>query len=222
MARTLHSAITEAVAGNEATTALLLDWDLTGDPQRWATRRLTWGGESYEPRLDESGQVSLRRSLALDTASVRVENLTIEVSALLRSQFAQGTPATLRRLYLEADQALDLFVGRVAAIEVDEASREATFEIAGGLDPTQRQVPTHEYSERCRWKFKSPECGFVGETFDVCAKTLADCDERARRDSFGGFVHLDRALRESLPPPPDPAELDPRDDFLDYFHEETS
>ena len=95
----------------------------------------------------------------------------------------------------------------------------AQLRLATKLDPTAVRLPARAYSQLCAWKFKGPECGFVGAP-TVCNKTFADCTTFAREHRFSGFIQITRAVEEIVTPPPPPPEPDPFEKFFNWHDPE--
>ena len=206
------------VATNAAATALLFDLTVAGTPYFLATRGLSFGGNAYTAALGAgSGRIRYLRSLQIDTCQVEWQNVDLGVSEIIKSQLMQGSPGVLRRLYLQANEAVTVFDGLVtgASIEDRHTSPVAHLRLATKLDPTAVRLPARAYSQLCAWKFKGPECGFVGAP-TVCNKTFADCTTFAREHRFSGFFQITRAVEESVTPPPPPPEPDPFEEFFNW------
>ena len=174
---------------------------------------LRFGGNDYTPKLTFDDTITHHRSLALDTATVAVENASLYFTDLLKTVTLEGATATLRRFYAEADEAVTIFQGKVSACRIER--RRADISLMSGLDPTAQKVPERFYSSLCDWKFKSTECGYTGSAFTVCNKTFADCTARAQTHRFNGFIHLTRDLAEQVPPAPVAEPVSPGGQFGD-------
>jgi hypothetical protein len=215
MARTLSSELQAVVATRKPAAALLLDLTVDGTPYYIADRTIAFGGEAYVPGLTVEGGLRYHRSLQLDGGAVKVENITRFMSVLQAQEFVQGSPAVLRRLYIEAEEALVIFDGVVADVSLD--SVDATLRLVQRLDPTARRIPARTYGPLCAWRYKGAECGSVSAE-PLCPKTFDACVVRDVAHRFSGFVHIDRELQESVPPAPVVAEPEPNEDFLANFH----
>jgi lambda family phage minor tail protein L len=70
-------------------------------------------------------------------------------------------------------------------------SEWVTFTLGASNNNFRRAFPRHKaYKNICRWKFKSPQCGYTGTEFDTCPKTLAACRERGNSTRYGGFPSI--------------------------------
>lgn len=214
MPRTLSATLTTVLATNQAPTALLLDLVTAGVPRYIASRSLTWGGNAYAAGLIFDGTIKQVRSIQLDSASVSWQNVDLGVSEIIKTDLMQGSLATLRRLYLTAQETVVIFSGIVADAEID--GRQARLRLTSRLNPSDHRLPQRSYQQLCAWKFKSPECGFVGAP-PKCNKTFADCTTFAQVHRFSGFIQLTRAVEESVAPPPVVEGYDPNEDFLSHY-----
>lgn len=214
MPRTLSASLSGVLAGNDAPTALLLDLETAGVPRYIASRSITWAGNVYPAGLIYEGSVKQSRSLQLDSATVGWQNVDLEFSEILKTDLLQGSLATVKRLYLTAQETVTIFDGIVAAGEIE--GRSARLRLVSKLDPSSHRLPQRSYQQLCAWKFKSAECGYVGvET--VCNKTFADCTARAQVHRYSGFIQLTRAVEETVPPPVEAPSYDPNEDFLSHY-----
>jgi hypothetical protein len=215
MARTFSATLQQVVGTKKPATALLLDLTVDAVTYRIADRTIAFGGEDYVPGLTVDSGVRVHRSLQLDGGAVKVENITRFFSILQAEQFVQGSAATLRRLYVQAEEALVIFDGVVADVSLD--GNDAALRLVSLLDPAGRRIPTRTYSPLCAWRYKGPECGSVSAQ-PLCNKTFDHCVVRAATHRFSGFVHIDRELQESVPPAPAAVEPDPSEQFLPNYH----
>jgi phage-related protein len=204
MPRNLSSAIQNAIAQNRSSVCHLLSFAV-GQASYWfAEDQVRFQGNLYQPWLSLDSPVKYTQKLQLDRVTVKLQNLSLDTAAILKATGSdmQGAEARLQRLYLNANDAVTLFVGRIADIDVDEQS--ATITLAGDLDPTASQVPTRKYSATCVWVFKDQECGYTdgvdpldpatSAPFATCPKDFLSCGARGRQHRFPGFIHISRDL----------------------------
>lgn len=215
MARNFSATLQAVVATKKPATALLLDLTVDVTTYRIADRTIQFGGNTYAPGLTVESGSRLHRSLQLDGGSVKVENVTRFMPIIQAEQFVQGSAAVLRRLYIQAEEAVILIDGVVADVQIDGA--DATLRVVSRLDPTARKIPARTFGPLCEWRYKSPECGSVS-ALPTCNKTFVHCQARAATHRFSGFVHIDRELQESVPPAPVVQEPDASQDFLNQYH----
>lgn len=169
---------------------------------------MNFQGNLYEAGLILNSPIKTSQTLSLNPVTIQLQNITLETAAMLQLQGsdAQGVEATLRRLYLPASEAVTLFVGRVAEIDIDQNAASIT--LAGELDPTASQVPVRTFSATCVWEFKDSNCGYTdgsdpvdpstGTPFTSCPKDFLSCTTRGRQRRFPGFIHISRDLTLSI------------------------
>ena len=207
MSRTLSGAIQNLIAGSQTPKTIhLLTFTVGIATYRFAEDAIAHLGNAYQPRLVVESGPHYTQTARLDPVKVRLQNITLETAKLLQDEGAdvQGQEATLERLFLQANETVVLFRGRISEVEVNE--NEATLVLAGELDPTAAQVPQRKYSSLCAWDFKDTNCGYVdgvdpndpgtGQPFVSCGKDLLSCQARGRQQRFPGFLTITRELTE--------------------------
>ena len=209
MARTLSSLVTTLKDTNEARTAHL--WKIvTADSTTFRFTDLpesyTFGGATWLPYLLWDSAVRYSRGLEVDGGVVRLSNIDLILAQNLRDTDFEGATATLEKFFLDAEEAVTIFQGRVLRAEVTDQAAE--FRLGGDLDPTGRQFPKRNYSALCPWRFKGAECGYqdgvdpndpgTGQPYEVCPKDFDACTDRGRTHRFGGFVHVTREVTEAV------------------------
>lgn len=142
-----------------------------------------WTAFPFE--LDEIGEDSKGE---VPRVVVRVSNVTRAVQAYLeQADGGVGASVTIRVVHGAHLDLPDPEVELVfEALEARTDSRWAEFTL-GAANPFRRRFPQNRALKNfCRFKFKSPECGYVGEV-QACGKTLAECRELNNSRRFGGF-----------------------------------
>jgi hypothetical protein len=206
--RALSSSLQALSQQNTQQVCHLLTFTVGAATYRFAEEAVTHAGNAYQPHLRVLQGPRYSEALRLEPLTVELQNITLETSELLQDEGAavQGQEATLSRLFVQASEALILFVGRISEISVNDS--EATLVIAGELDPTAAQVPARKYSSLCVWNFQDSNCGYVngvdpndpgtGLPFASCSKDLLSCQARGRRHRFPGFLTITRELTETV------------------------
>ena len=204
MPRILSSAIQSAIAKSKSSVCHLLSFQVGQNAYRFAEDRVTFQGNWYEPWLTVASPVRYTQKLQVQPVSVRLQNITLDTAKMLQQErdAIQGSEATLQRLFLDCNEALTLFVGRVAEIHVNDRSADIT--LAGDLDPIATQVPARKFTASCVWGFKDTNCGYTpgadpadpttGSPFSTCPKDFLSCQARGRQHRFPGFIHISRDL----------------------------
>src|SRR5512142_2480010 len=141
MPRTLSSSIQSALAQQASGICHLLSFAVGNTSFYFADDAVSFQGNSYQPWLALDSPVHYTQKLQVDPVTVTLQNISLDVAAMLQSLQSdmQGAEATLQRLYLAANDAITLFVGRIGSINIDE--RTASITLAGDLDPAATQVP---------------------------------------------------------------------------------
>ena len=211
--RTLSSTIQNliaqgAAAGGASHVCHLLSFPVGETTYRFAEDLIQFQGETWLPHLTLRSPVRATQKLTVEPVLVALQNITLETAAMLKTEQSdlQGVEATLQRLFLKANEAVILFVGRIGQVEVDEKS--AVLTLVGDLDPTATQVPRRKYSSLCVWDFKDANCGYADgvdpddpateQPFVSCPKDFASCGARGRQHRFPGFIHITRDLTEAI------------------------
>src|ERR1035437_5846353 len=135
MPRNLSPAIQSAIAQHGSPVCHLLSFAVGDVSFYFADDAVSFQGQSYQPWLIVDSPVHYTQQLQLDPLTVTLQNVSLDVAEILQSLQSdiQGAEATLRRLYLAANDAITLFVGSIGEIDIDE--NQVTITIAGELDP---------------------------------------------------------------------------------------
>lgn len=77
--------------------------------------------------------------------------------------------------------------GRMGDINWDvDNSDVTTMDVLGDATSAQTSGPREEFTPTCRFRFKSPRCGYVGVA-TTCDRSLNNCFALANQVRFGGF-----------------------------------
>lgn len=197
--RTIPSAVMTAAGRDYAAAVHLFRFTVGATTWYYAETQLTIGANLYLPYLVVEAGPRHTRAIATKSARVRLDNVDLETAAILkdRRDDLQGAAAVLALYYLAGGTEVPLLTGTIGAAECDQASARITLV---GPELNVIQLPLRSYSQYCTWKFKSEECGYVGELTE-CDKTFAACTVRARTQRFNGFVHITRDLTQLVEGP---------------------
>ncbi len=208
MARTLSTLVATLKNTNRARAAHLLKIVAGATTFRFTDlpESYSFGGFTWLPYLLWDGQARYTRGLEMDGGLVRLSNIDRTLAQDLRDTDFEGAIALLQVLFLDAEEAVTLFDGRIFASELTESAAE--FRLGSELDPTAFSFPKRDYSALCAWRFKGAECGYVdgvdpndpgtGLPFVICPKDTTACAARGRTHRFGGFVHVTRDVTEAI------------------------
>ena len=199
MIRTVSTPISTCVAKNRLALRHLFSFS----SYNFSEEAIVVGGVSYEARLVVTDGVGYKQQLGVPPYDIELSNISLETSTLLKNEQPNlsGAEATLKRLFLEADEAVTIYVARIATITVDEQT--AKISLVNELDPSSTSVPERKYGPKCMWKFKDTNCGYTDNVdpdgpdtnlpFVTCSKEFDPaCVARGRTARFPGFIHIDR------------------------------
>ncbi len=176
----------------------------------FATERVSFVGNLYEPWLVSNEAILRRRSLQVDSAMLSLQNADRQMEALIFAEQFEGAKVKLLDLLYDLDpaNAMELVRGVLSDREMTEETVE--WSIVPTWDATTVEAPRRVYSRTCTFRFKSPECGYVdgldpdetpGVPFATCPKDFQACVDRGRKQNFPGFIHVTQALQQAFPPP---------------------
>lgn len=206
--RNLSSAIQALITQPKSSVCHLLSFTVGVTAYYFAEDRIVFQGNTYLPHLILDSPVKYNQALQSKPVTVKLQNVSLEMAAVLKAQQSgmQGVEVTLRRLFLQANDAVTLFVGVITQMDIDEQS--VMLMLDGDLDPTASTVPTRTYSQLCMWKFKDSNCGYMdnvdagdpstGQPFLTCSKDFLSCTARGRQQRFPGFVYLTANLTQAV------------------------
>jgi hypothetical protein len=207
MPRQISAAIEQLIQDEACQIAHLLTFSIGNNTYRYSEDDRVYLSESYTRGLNLLSPVRYSSQLRTDTVQIAIENVSLQMSALLTNVEVsiQGQEATLYRLFPQAMQALLLFRGRIS--EVSTAEDKAELTLITEFEPASTPLPLREYSALCSWNFADSNCGYVeGEDpldtqtaapFTSCPKDFTSCQARGRQHRFSGFLHLTRAVTEN-------------------------
>ncbi len=147
--------------------------DVTFDSQTYTAKNM----EVRPPSTDMGGSTR--------NFQISIENVDqIMVADLENGEFLDR-PVILRLVHAD-DLTVEVPPIYGVVIEANTTEKYATF-VCGAYDLRAVTVPKDTYSrERCRWLYKSDECGSVSG-LSTCPKDLVGCDARGVKERFGGF-----------------------------------
>jgi phage-related protein len=140
------------------------------------TQPVTWCGKTFNPFPVELGEFRTDADGTLPSVQVTVSNITREVELEMDEHdgLADKNVAIyiVHKDFLDDPRMASVYRGKIGSASYD--NRAAVFQLVfPGL--MNAPHPPWRYSRtRCRWVYKSVECGYLG-TLATCTKTLADC-----------------------------------------------
>ena len=158
--------------------------------------KLTGLAQNYSAWLKSAGPFRLSREQDTDGGDILLQNLSgnlidRDVAAALKNHEFEGALAVYRLWHpLFADV---IFEFHGSLTEQDAGEEEAQFRLVQLLDGSMYAVPEYDFTEQCRWRYKSGMCGSTGAAA-TCDKLYATCQDanHAATERFGGIT---------IPPP---------------------
>jgi lambda family phage minor tail protein L len=166
-----------------------------------AMEDISYRGNTYVAWPIEHSGIGENLKSEVDTVTLRVGNLTEELSALM--ELYDG----LRNCPVRVLQVVDLSDPQACFIEayfIDDAKlsiQAAEFTLRSSFSVMEAQIAPRMYSRSfCRWQYKGrgcwrgsaapwsqPSSWTLGGGADDCKHTLEDCRRHANQMSYGGF-----------------------------------
>lgn len=191
-----------ALPSLETQSTLVLTYSDGVTVKRLATADLTIGGQHFTPFLKRVGEIQQSLAKTVDRVGITLQNvdklfgldIAGEASALDMAEAVVGRFFRNPRDESQTAHA-NLFRGRVTNVSADE--NQITFDVISDIVAAGLCVSPRTLAQKCAWRFKSPECGYVGP-LQRCNKILKSADGCLGRNNthrFGGWTF-------PLPPSP--------------------
>jgi hypothetical protein len=158
--------------------------DVNGNNYFWCDRGksfsapsvLTGEQQNYQGWLLSSGPFTFNRSMATDSGSFKLQNisgttLARDVEVQLRASAIEGALFLYRCWQNDAQAAWLLTIGTLTFDDGD--SDTATFKTRPLSNPAQEDTPLEEYCETCQIQWAGPRCGSTEET--ECLYSFQSC-----------------------------------------------
>jgi len=152
---------------------------------------VTFAGQTYTPFGCKVDNVQHDLRGGLEEVEVKVSNVTREISAYVELHDLRGAAVkllTVNSLHL-ADPTAIVWELDFEVTEINVKDDLVAFRL-GHERLLQQRIPAQRYlRNNCRWKYKSPECGYAGG-LPTCDKILEGdngCRAHANVRRFGAF-----------------------------------
>jgi hypothetical protein len=155
------------------------------------------GGNKYIATELSIDNLSFTSDLSVDTATVRLPNVNLTMSAVLLNNDEIGSMATIsigavaasRRLYdLEP-----IIVGELTGWGVNERVAELNY---SGLMARWSKKTLRIAQASCPWPLGGDECQYAGS--ETCNQTFARCKALGNQLNFGGFPWLPDLMEKKI------------------------
>lgn len=167
------------------------------------TQNYVFNAKTYQPLPIELEETEFTTTGNYPTPKLRVSNVFGLISGIVNA-YGGLERCTITRIYTLAKYLgitynASHLLKTPETYEIDRVSNEnrlfIEYECRTLLDTQQRKIPNRIIlREPCLWEFKDANCGFIGNTFNTCNKTLANCKERFGTNNplpFGSFPGVD-------------------------------
>ena len=157
------------------------------------------GGNAYQPRGMEVGNVSYSAARIVDQAQISID----DVDQVLKGDFIGGTPqnmvVTVGLVALDSDnkvvvEVVTCFQGYLGEWAWTEG--KIVFTVTHKINRW-NQHTLNKHASSCRWEFKGTECAYAGVA-TWCDRSYGRCSYLENQDNFGGFRWLPSIERKDV------------------------
>jgi hypothetical protein len=142
--------------------------------------------------------VSHGSDLTPSVLAVTIENVDVEMSAIVLNEQVIGDTVTLGLVVLDSDHVIidneTVFIGFIDTYTLDENA--FAIQVVNELALWNKRT-LRRHTVDCSWVFKGTECGYSGsETW--CDQSYTRCTALANTDAYGGFRHLSSIVEKEV------------------------
>jgi lambda family phage minor tail protein L len=152
---------------------------------------VTYQGDVYSRFPLTHENISENTQGEIDQVVVTLSNISRLIQGYLETYDLRGKKVTIRKVWANQLSDPNAFTDMIYFIDsytADENNVVVT--LSSKFDVRDFELPARRYSRNyCSWKFKSPECGYLGAQGE-CNKTLQRCRELGNQVRFGGFPSI--------------------------------
>jgi len=161
---------------------------------------VVWGGNVYLSRGLRFDNIDLSIAASIDRVSFEIDNVGLEISALVLNNETRGRGCTIYLAALDAyGQVLGadiVFNGMLDGVRVD--AKKGSFDVYSHLILWKKRIPGRIHQATCPWIFKdAATCRYAGvETW--CDHSYDRCAVLNNNNNFGGFRFLPSLQNKQL------------------------
>lgn len=145
-------------------------------------------GETYLSAPIERGVREENADNSIDSISLTLSNKWQEWAAVVANHGNEflGKHCKLMEWFPEypEDEPVVMYEGILDDIKMTPTSFEMT--VVRILGDYEQEAPLMTYDVNCQWVFRDSRCGYKGDIYYTCGKTLGDCIQRGNVLNFGG------------------------------------
>ena len=198
--RTLPPDLTTELEKSYSSLQQLVKMSFTGGIVRLtdADIKVFYDGEWWYSRGLKLDPAQYSTSPKVDSISFDVDNVDRTFSGIIMTEETRGRECIVYRAALDNNMhvigdAIPLFVGFLDAIEFDEKSKSAHFDVFNHFIKWEMKSPKNTHQSLCRHTYGGVRCGEVGTTW--CDHTWNRCVALGNSLNFRGFRWIS-ALRD--------------------------
>lgn len=155
------------------------------------TQPVTWAGKTFNPFPVDLGEFKTDADGTLPSVQITVSNITREVEQAMDDNDGLAdktvTIYIVHKDFLDDPRMAAVYRAKIGSSSYD--SRAAVFSLVFPGLMNAPHPPSRYSRNRCRWVYKSAECGYLG-TLATCNKTLTDCVIHGDDDDTAGRAVL--------------------------------
>ena len=127
----------------------------------------------------------------IDTIKVILGNVSRLIQAYLEANDFRGLKVEIKQVFADLLDDADAYIKHIYYIDSYTADQQnVEFNLTSKFDVLEVELPARKFSRNtCGWKFKSPECGYVGAETE-CSKVLSRCRVLNNSSRYGAFPSI--------------------------------
>lgn len=146
-------------------------------------------GETYLSASIVRGSREENADNSIDSIELTLSNKWQEWAAVLANRGNEflGKKCSLMEWFPDYpdDEPVVMYEGILDDVKMTASEFRVT--VVRVLGDYEQEAPLMTFDVNCQWVFKDCRCGYSGDTYYTCGKTLADCMQRKNVLNFGGY-----------------------------------
>lgn len=149
-------------------------------------------GETYRSAPIVRGTREENSDNSIESISLTLSNIWQEWAAIVANHGNEflGKKCTLLEWFPDYPDEIPvpMYDGVLDEIKMNASTFEMS--IVRTLGDYDQEAPLMIFDVNCQWIFKSEQCGYKGNIYYNCGKTLNECMARDNVENFGGFPQI--------------------------------
>lgn len=146
-------------------------------------------GETYLSASIVRGSREENADNSIDSIELTLSNKWQEWAAVLANHGNEflGKKCSLMEWFPDypEDEPVVMYEGVLDDVKMTATEFRVT--VVRVLGDYEQEAPLMTFDVNCQWIFKDKRCGYNGDVYYTCGKTLADCMQRKNVLNFGGY-----------------------------------